>query len=269
LSDENDLALAIVMAIPYAYFMSQSSRNKLWVKLMYLATVGILLLGVVITESRGGFLGLVACVGMILMLTGHKVRNFMVVVVVGLAVLAFVPSSYYREVESIGDTTDSTRLDRIYMWERAVEMYVDNPIVGVGAGNFPWRIYEYQLKTPDFDPERTRARGGRWAHSLYFTLIAELGTIGALLYVGMIWIMVRKLLRMIKAKSDDPAAQPLLDDCSLLAKAMIVSLVGYLISGAFISVLFYPHFWYLAGFVIALSYCVDRIAQGAGTPPRT
>lgn len=265
LIDENDFALAVVMAIPYAYFMSQSPRNKFWTRLLYLAAAGVLALGVIITASRGGFVGLVGCLAMILVLAKHKLRNLLLVCVVALGVWTFVPSSYYAEVESITDPTDSTRLDRIYMWERAMEMYADNPVMGVGAGNFPWRIFEYQLRTPDFDYASSRQRGGRVAHSLYFTLISELGTVGALLYAGMLWLILRKLFRVIKAKSDNPAVQPLLTDFSLLAKAMIVSLGAYLLSGAFLSVLYYPHLWYLIGFVIALSYCVAKLAPGSDT----
>lgn len=266
LIDENDLALALGMAIPYAFFLSQSPTNKLWVKLFYLFGAGALVLGVIMTASRGGFVGLVGCLGIILLLAKHKLRNLMLVLVIGVGVWIWVPSSYYAEIESINDPTDSTRQDRLYMWERAWEMYLDYPMAGVGAGNFPWRIYEYQTRTPDFDPDRTRARGGRVAHSLYFTLISELGSIGTVLFVVMIFIVVRKLFRVMKAKSDNPATQVTLTELSLLAKAMVASLGTYLFSGLFISVLYYPHFWYLIGFALALGYCAERVMRGSKTP---
>lgn len=267
LIDENDLALALGMAIPYAFFLSQSPTNTLWGKLFYLFGAGALVLGVVMTASRGGFIGLVGCLVIILLLAKHKLRNLMLIFVIAIGVWAWVPSSYYAEIESISDPTDSTRQDRLYMWERAWEMYVDHPMIGVGAGNFPWRIYEYQTRTPDFDPDRTRLRGGRVAHSLYFTLISELGSIGTFLFTAMLFIVTRKLFRVMKAKSDDPAIQPALTELSLLAKAMIASLGTFLFSGLFISVLYYPHFWYLIGFALALSYCADRLVRGAKTPP--
>lgn len=265
LIDENDLALALGMAIPYAFFLSQSPTNKLWVKLFYLFGAGALVLGVIMTASRGGFVGLVGCLVIILLLAKHKVRNLMLVFLIALGVWAWVPSSYYAEIESISDPTDSTRQDRLYMWERAWEMYLDHPMIGVGAGNFPWRIYEYQTRMPDFDPDRTRLRGGRVAHSLYFTLISELGSIGTLLFAAMLFVVTRKLFRVMKAKSDDPAMQPTLAELSLLAKAMIASLGTFLFSGLFISVLYYPHFWYLIGFALALSYCADRLVRGPKT----
>lgn len=266
LVDENDLALALGMAIPYAFFLSQSPTNKLWVKLFYLAGAGVLVLGVIMTASRGGFVGLVGCLGIILLLAKHKLRNIMLVCVITLGVWVWVPPSYYAEIESISDPTDTTRQDRLYMWDRAWEMYLDYPMIGVGAGNFPWRIYEYQTRTPDFDPDRTRLRGGRVAHSLYFTLVSELGSIGTLLFAGMLLIVVRKLFRVMKAKSDDPATQPVLTELSLLAKAMIASLGTFLFSGLFITVLYYPHFWYLIGFILALSYCADRLVRSPKTP---
>lgn len=265
LADENDLALALGMALPYAYFMAQAPNVKLKGKVLYLTAAGLLTLGVIMTASRGGFVGLVGCLGAILFLAKHKIRNLLLIAVVALGVLAFVPSSYYAEIESINDPTDSTRKDRLYMWERAWEMYLDNPVIGVGAGNYPWRVHEYQIRTPDFDPRTTRLRGGRVVHSLYFTLLAELGTAGTVLYLAMLIIVVTRLFRVIKAKSDNPAVQDTLKHCSLMARAMLASLATFLLSGAFITVLYYPHFWYLIGFVLALSYCTTRAMQGAAS----
>ncbi len=50
---------------------------------------------------------------------------------------------------------------------------------------------------------------------------------------------------LLKAKFNDEVYK-----MRLILNALIVSLVGFLVSGAFISVLYYPLFWYLMAFIL-------------------
>jgi hypothetical protein len=50
---------------------------------------------------------------------------------------------------------------------------------------------------------------------------------------------------------------PALAQAGLLANAMLVSMAAYLVTGAFISVLYYPPFWYLIAFVLTLDRAVN------------
>lgn len=266
LADENDLALVIGMAVPYAYFMAQSHRIKFRTKLFYRSVTGILVLAIIITNSRGGFVGLVASLVTTMMFTNKKMRNLFLLGATGLLLLAWVPSTYYARLDSATDPMDSTRRDRLYLWSIAWDMYVDNPVVGVGVRNFPWRAGEYQIKRADYDPRTTYLRAGKEVHSLYFELLSENGTVGALLYVSMIFLVIRKIRGVIKTRSDDPLIQPVLADLHLLAKAMLASLVNFLVAGAFISVLYYPEFWNLIGFVVALSLCTAKLLRVSEIP---
>jgi len=66
LGDENDWALALNMAIPYAYFLGQSSSNTKLVRILYFSGLAVMLLAVINTGSRGGFIGLVVAIAGIL-----------------------------------------------------------------------------------------------------------------------------------------------------------------------------------------------------------
>ena len=77
-------------------------------------------------------------------------------------------------------------------------MFLDNPILGVGQGNFPYVFQKYELKvTGSNEAFYGRSVAGRQAHSIYFTMLPELGIIGTCIFIGMI-INTLKDLKTIK-----------------------------------------------------------------------
>jgi len=73
--------------------------------------------------------------------------GFLGMLVAGGVFLSFVPANYINEVQSINDTEDSTRIERLRTWEIGWEMFKANPILGVGAKNSPNTSHLYQYKT--------------------------------------------------------------------------------------------------------------------------
>ena len=109
-----------------------------------------------------------------------------------------------------------------------------------------------------WEPRRyeRRLRVGREAHSLYFTLIPEFGAVGTILYIWMV-LSSLKNLRFIRKKMREHHQQSEGDPyfperIRYLTLALEGSLVGFLVSGVFISVLYYPHFWIWMALVVAL-----------------
>ena len=73
------------------------------------------------------------------------------------------------------DTKEATANDRMLSWEAAWDMFLEHPL-GVGGNNFPVHFQEFQ------SDEFSRGMWGRQAHSLWFTLIPELGIFGIMIY---------------------------------------------------------------------------------------
>lgn len=259
LEDENDLSLAINMAVPFAYYLLQRPGQPVWRRMMYMAAVGTMVTAVIVSDSRGGFLGLVAVFMGIIMFSKHRIRNFIAIAIIALIGLAMVSEEYIDEMHTIADTEDSTRNDRLYSWRRGWEMFLDYPIAGVGASNYPWRVVEYELRSSEYRPGIIRLHGGRVSHSLYFTLIPEYGLAGIILFFSISWIMFRRLLHLVRL--DSRRHELFLNDLELplLARALIVSMAGLFVSGAFISVLYYPHVWVLIGFTIGLATAIKPL----------
>ena len=87
----------------------------------------------------------------------------------------------------------------------------------------------------------------------------EMGLVGTLLFVSICWQIVRRMRRVIGTRSDDPLVAPKLAEMILVAKAIIAALGAYLVSGAFITVIYYPHLFYLLGFAVAVSIAAQKL----------
>ncbi len=262
LLDENDLALALCMAVPYPFLLRKAPGVGRITGWLYLGATATMILGVAATRSRGGFLGLVAALGIMWWWSKNRVRNLVLILGVAIAgsgiFVATAPEGYFDEMATISDPEDSTRQERFKSWALGWDMFVDNPILGVGAGNYPWTVHVYQLRRSMFSSEE-KVLGGREAHSLYFTLLPELGLVGVVLFLGVLFSLNSRLRDLSRRVDESPRGTKELETFALAATAMRCSLVTFLVNALFISVLYYPHLWYLIGFTVGLERAFAQV----------
>lgn len=261
ISDENDVALVLNVGIAFAFILrsaeSLTSRTRF---LLTLATV-VMVVGVVSTFSRGGFVGLASTGMALIYFSKRRLRNLAIVAVLAVAAYQVAPDEYVAEMGTITNTEQGTASGRLYQWGIGWDIYVDNPIFGVGAGNYPWRVAEYELSSGKIAPNQ-QLHGGRAAHSLYFTLLPELGTVGTVCFVVAFLGALGNLRRTIVRESNlsGPNSVSLLEAS---ARATIVGFFGFLATGTFISVLYYPTFWHL----VAISFILNSLSMRAAEEP--
>ena len=147
-------------------------------------------------------------------------------------------------------------------------MFLDNPIMGVGQGNFPWvfKKYEFQVTGSD-EPFHGRSVAGRTAHSVYFTLLPELGLMGTIPFLLIILYTFKDLkhIKKITLKNRNTKASFQPDRFYYIALALEGSLITYLVSSVFISTLYYPNLWFLIGFIIAYKKIVSSKEENAAS----
>ena len=142
IGDENDLAMAAGTAVPFMLMgMQLFTGIRRWVSLVLLV---VLIMGIVVSESRGGFLGLAGVVAYCLFYSKNRLRNFLIILVGGVIFALSIPSDYKEELSSISETKSGTAEARFFLWASAVNMWIDNPVLGVGAMNSPWLVGAYQ-----------------------------------------------------------------------------------------------------------------------------
>ena len=262
MGDENDFALVMNMAIPFAYFMFLET-NSTKKKILYLSACCIFIAANVASLSRGGFVGLVPVILYCWYKTPKKVLSTIIVAIM-ISVLYFSASpKYWEEVRSIKEENiqEGTGAGRWYAWKCAWKMFLDHPIIGVGQGNFNWNVHLYE--PPDITLHG-RSYAGRVAHSLYFTLIPELGLVGILFFSSMLYFSYKDFKWILKKEKDFLSKQYQSDEIiqqlhktRFIIFGVISAMLGYLVSGAFLAVLYYPHFWLL----IALSVAITKVTH--------
>jgi len=249
LGDPNDLAL--VLMFPLAFTISQASTPGIpWFKRVISAVVCVLLLAAIIaTQSRGGLLGCIAVIGIfawkfvrskVLLMSGGAIAGIVLYLVAGIS----DRSSGGAAEEGI----DESAMGRIYAWEAAFKMALDNPLTGVGLDNFYPNYFFYSAHWDGLNHA---------VHSTWFGVLAETGFIGLIIFVGFIVSLIKTsratLARLKAAGSSVPP------ELNAVAYAVFAGLIGTIVSGTFLTQGFNWPIYILA----ALTVCVSNVSQTA------
>jgi putative inorganic carbon (hco3(-)) transporter len=257
----NDLAGMCLLVFSLSAGMLVTDR-RLWIRACALAGALLLPLVILLTQSRGAFIALLAVGGVIL--KGYW-RQARMLLWGGLAVvfLAFVaPDSVWQRLGTLKDVTseenaaqasdEGSARQRLEIWKVASTIFAENPVTGVGLGAYPKEHYIVAQRAV-FNPT---ALGARDTHSTYLNLLAETGLPGLLCFLAVIGATILDAERTRRrAKVALPAASRQLFYLEL-------GLFGYLVAGIWGTygqlVLTYLH--------IALICATAQVLKGELTP---
>jgi len=184
------------------------------VRIAALGITTLLLIAIYYTGSRGGFLATLAIIG-IFMANKLKISAFRITVVGTLLGVAFMLAPAY--LTSVRDSNRSAQ-HRVDMWMEGVEMVVQNPVFGIGKGNF------------------ARYTGRLIAHNSAIEVMGELGVPGFFFWLALIVASVKSLFLAYRA-SEDPHERTLI-------LGLGIAIAGYIVSSMFVT-LEYETFYFL------------------------
>jgi putative inorganic carbon (hco3(-)) transporter len=247
--DENDLSLFVNTWLPFCFSMFLISK-KIWHKIIFATCTLVCLLATIIAFSRGGFLGIIAMFFVYWWFSPKKILTLSIIAMVGIIFVLFAGKSYWAEMSTATDGKDNTGKERIESWKAGWNMFKEHPL-GVGGNNFQILFPKYQS---DFF---RRSMWGRVAHSIWFTLIPETGIIGIIIYFSLIFVCLKDIfyINKISILFDSKDSQYL----KYISVTFLASFAGFFISATFLAVLYYPHFWYVCGFVVSLKNISNNI----------
>jgi probable O-glycosylation ligase (exosortase A-associated) len=260
LGDGNDYALSVNVALPLCIFLLGNSPKTLH-KLFWGGSLLLLVLCVIATKSRGGTIAL-ACVGIYYWTKStRKALTGATAVVVLALVLVSAPASWFDRMSTISSHEDGSSQGRIAAWGASVQMALDHPLLGVGAGHFPVK-FGAEYRSPDL------AMPWLTAHSIYFLILGELGLPGIGILLGFIisnLVMNRRATKALLERSSSPPSPEVATNVALLA-CLSASLVAFATGGAFLSAIYYPHIYMLAG-MLGAARRIARESQAVETVP--
>jgi putative inorganic carbon (hco3(-)) transporter len=246
-SDPNDMALAILIAIPLCLGLLFLSKNWFW---KFLWSVSILLMTYAVFQSgsRSGFLALV--VAAVVFLWDFAVRGrrryLLVVAVLAGAILWQLSGGMLAErlkgtFNSQVDTAAaySSSQERQQLFWRSLEVTAEHPLFGVGQGNF-------------------NQVSGNWhtTHNSFTLMSSEGGLPAFILYSLILWCGFRNIRRAKQLGRGQKASK-------VMAGALNASLAGYLVGSCFLSV----SFQYFPYILVAYTSALFSIAGKSAAQP--
>jgi O-antigen ligase len=195
-SNPNDLATLCLIALGVALGLLFSKSSRALVRLGGGISAILLLVVILLTQSRGAFIGLVAGMGPAFIWSGLKrpVRLLLSVGILALVISLVIPASVWERLSGIEKLTSEATIaqadpegsaeQRFEIQKVALQIVVDNPVFGVGLGAYP-------LANARYAPEL----GRKDAHNTYLNLAAELGLPGLVLWCALVLSVLRYAYR--------------------------------------------------------------------------
>lgn len=243
LGDPNDLSL--VMMFPVSFLAAEvfdSSAHKIR-RFIALICLIVAISGVIATQSRGGLLGIAAVLSFFIY---QKIKNPIIVGCIGavgmLAMIVFAGISDRQSGGAHEDGVDESAMGRIYAWHAAINMALSNPLTGVGVNNF---VANYFFYSPHWDGKNHAV------HSTWFQVLGETGIVGMFIFIALITCIYRSLNRVFlinKQLNDEKIA--------VNAKALKGGLIGFMVSGTFLTQAFTWPIYIILALTIALEKLV-------------
>jgi O-antigen ligase len=247
LGNANATATALAVGVALAGALAIALRDKPWLRFGAAVGVPLCFVALFLTVSRGGLVALAAVLLAAVMMAGRRRTAALAVVTVAVvgtigyfAVIA-PPEARERVVQTDGGTGRSD------IWKVGWRMVEANPVVGIGAGNFATSSVHYLLEPGAIQRADFIVDDPKVAHNTYLEIMAELGTIGLALFLGILACTFGFALKAVRtfARAGDR-------EMEIVARALFVALVGALVAAFFGSREFNNQLWLLMALAPAL-----------------
>jgi len=230
----NDMALHLVTMIPIAIALCFAARRSAG-KISYAVAAFLMVMAVVFTYSRGGFIGLLVASAFMAWKIGYRQR--LSIVVVGLTLLVLLLTlapNYATRVASIFvpslDPVGSAGMRREILF-RSISTAIRHPLLGIGMGNF----HNVSIRE-------------MVSHNAYTQVAAEMGIAALATYTMFIVTPFKNLGQVAR----ETFAERNRSSYYYLAIGLQASLLGYMVSSFFASVAYVWYVYYLVGYAVCL-----------------
>jgi len=234
--DANDLGMLLVCNIPLAVFFALRARSVLK-RILSVLVIGLYVLVIIKTGSRGAFLGFVGVAAYVLVAfrtIPARVRAFAVAAGFGLLLVA-AGDGYWEMMRTILNPTEdynwsgNSESGRMEIWKRGVGYMLSRPLTGVGVQAFP--VAEGTLSP--LAGRQELGLGLKWsaAHNSFVQIGAELGVFGLVALVLLLFHAYRTATRIDPGQRSSRTPS----EAAMLGHALGGSIIGYVICGFFLS----------------------------------
>ncbi len=215
----NAFGIVIVLLLPTAFALLIRTRSH-WVRLLSVVTIVASLPALVMTYSRGAWLGFLVALVIFFIIQWPKLLPLLIVL--GLLCVPALPDAVVHRIFTMGNTTDSSVNSRIPVYKAMLGLIRDYPLTGVGLGSDAVR--EAVSRGGDYHSTTLFVHG----HNIYLQIWAETGIFGLIAFLGTMFTAARDGMRVIVGKKAHPMLRSLTAaGIAGLAGTLVFSLADY------------------------------------------
>lgn len=243
IGEQNRYAQVMVVLVPLAIGTFLAER-RWFLRLLAGASGFVTFTAVLLTFSRGAAIALLVLALAALALGFVRLRQGMLALVGTAVAIVSVAPDFVARLATVPEVTGAlagggpaefSSAIRVTLQFAAIQMFLDHPILGVGAGNFA------QLSVDYANPLGIQHLSLPFrAHNLYLEIAAETGLLGVLAFLAMVGYVAIGLARVRNMATDRhllPTAQ--------MSAALLFALLAYLLSAIFLHMEYERYFWVL------------------------
>jgi O-antigen ligase len=243
--EQGELAAVLIAGIALSAGVAGNLRRNPGLRLATVGAGALCLLGLFLTVSRGGLLGLGLALIAALFFSGRwRTRVAVVVALIAVTtVYYFAALAPQASRDRITQTTSGqTRLQegRTTLWKVAERMAKANLIKGVGAGNFRVVSVHYLLEPGALARSDQIISQPLVAHNTFLEILAEEGIVGLSLFVS---IVLFSLVCTFRATKEFVRKRDVRGE--VLARTLLIGLVGVIVADTFLSQEYNKQLWLL------------------------
>lgn len=245
--DNNTVAITLDAAIGLVLFLGIHCEGW-WKKCLSFGVFVLLVNAIMFSFSRGGLLALIVTGGASFLLIRKRPIHYLVLIVAVLIGIRLAgAATLERFSTTFADEKDRDRSSqlRVLHWRAIGDYALKNPF---GAGPYQWRFVSPEYGLP-----------GMEAHSYWLQMLAELGVPGFVALAGFFGFCLVRLWPL--ARERIPVSDPWL---TYLARMVIASLVGFIFSAQFVSVIGVE----IPFYVVLLGAATLKVASTSGSTPQ-
>jgi O-antigen ligase len=234
--------------------------RSMWVKILAGLCAAISALTVVFTFSRGAIVAMALSLAIFFWIYRLKPMQTAVVLILGMVLLLFIPSTFFDRILTIKDVLPSSNGEINVRQDPAIQgrasenltawaMFTQHPLTGVGLNNFP-SLYQDYTKSIGLAPSASQ----RSPHNLYLEVAAETGIIGLTVFLIMVGLAFRSILSARKKFMEAG-----LEDYAHMVTGFAIAFGGYMLAALFVHAAYPRYFYLLLGIAFALPVIFEQM----------
>jgi probable O-glycosylation ligase (exosortase A-associated) len=241
IEENNGMALALVTVLPLIWYLRSQATKKWLIMGLTLMTV-MTAVSAVGSYSRGALIGGIAMLFFLWCHSQKKAQTAVVLMAMVVLIMVVMPSAWFDRMNTIDEYhEDNSAMGRINAWRFAINIASTFPLGG-GYNVFSPRMFAL------FAPEPLNYHV---AHSIWFQVLGDHGFFGLFLFIALMIAAWRTGTRVRKYCETVPE----LKWAATLSRMCQVCIIGYAVSGTFLSLAYFDLYYD----IIIILVCLEKI----------